>query len=63
MGAWVLREFPLGGGIRDAGIGRDGMATRVRHRQGLEMCKVLNISSSGTPVRRTGGAQGFREGM
>ena len=39
------------------------MATGVRHRRGLEMCKVVDISSSGMPVSGTGGARGFRDGV
>ena len=39
------------------------MATRVRYWQGLEMCKVVNISGGGTPLRETTGAEGFREGV
>ena len=58
-GLGYSRSFPPGGGIR---IGGNGMATKVRHRQALRMCKVINVSGSGTPVRGTGGAEGFRDG-
>ena len=56
-------SFLMGGGISDARIGRDGMATGIRYRQGLEVCKVAHISGGGTPLRGSGGAQEFRESM
>ena len=63
MGAGVFQDFSPMGGIRTAGIGGDGMAPRVRHRQRFKMCKVDDVPSSGTPVRGTGGTQGFRDGV
>ena len=63
MGAGVFQEFPKRGSISNAGIGRDGMAPRVRYGHGLEMCKMVNVSCGGMPLRGTAGAEEFRKGV
>ena len=62
MGPGVFQELPQGGTIRNAHIGRNGMAAGIRYRQGMEVRKTGHISGGGPPLRRYGGAQEFREG-
>ena len=63
LGAGVVQELPQGGGISDACIGRDGVASTIRYRKGLGMRKMGHISGSGTPLRGSRGAQEFRESV
>ena len=63
LGLGVFQELPQGGGIRNAHIGRNGMATGICYRQGMEVRKVGHISGGGTPLCRFGGAREFRESM
>ena len=51
LGPRVFQEFPQGGPISDARIGRNGMATGIRYRQGLVVRKVGPIRQQHAPTR------------